>query len=213
MRCLGLLGGTFDPVHCGHLRLALEMRERLALETVRLLPAPNPRLRDAPHADAGTRLAILAAAVADVAGLEVDDRELSREGPTRTVETLESLRADLPDASLCLLLGMDAFERLDEWHRFDELLDLAHVAVARRRGARAPGTGAVAKLIETHGCDDPAAVHAARAGRIILCDTPYLDISATDIRERLASGRNIRFLVPDNVLELINRNRYYTHAE
>lgn len=213
MHCIGLLGGTFDPVHCGHLRVALEMRERLALDEVRLLPAPNPRLREAPRADADTRLAILAAAVKGVDGLVVDDRELSREGPTRTVETLESLRAELPEASLCLIVGMDAFERLDEWHRYDELLGLAHVAVARRSGAQAPASGAVARLLRAHGSDDVAALRSATSGRIFLCDTPYLEISATDIRERLATGRSIRFLVPDRVLELIARSRYYTNAQ
>ena len=213
MAGIGILGGTFDPVHCGHLRLALEMREQLSLDVVRLLPAPNPQLREKPLADGSRRLELLAAAVDGVPGLEVDARELDRDGPTYTVETLESLRREFPDEVPVFILGMDSFQSLDRWHRWQDLPDLAHLAVAHRPGGALPGPGPVAKLLAQRRCDDAATLTAEPAGRIIICEPPLLDISATRIRALVTEGRSIRFLVPDKVVELINRTRCYTHAE
>jgi nicotinate-nucleotide adenylyltransferase len=210
---IGILGGTFDPVHCGHLRLAVEIRERLSLDCVRLLPAPNPRLRDAPRADVSRRLELLAAAVEGEPHLQVDARELQRDGPTYTVETLESLRQEFPHGVLVFIVGMDSFQKLDRWHRWQELLDLAHLAVAHRPGGCLPDPGPVADLLAQRRCDDVAVLKSMPAGRIMICEPPLLDISATRIRSLVAQGRSIRFLVPDKVIELINRTRCYTHAE
>jgi len=210
---IGILGGTFDPVHCGHLRLALEMRELLDLDCVHLLPAPNPRLREKPQADATMRLQLLAAAVDGESHLAVDSRELNRDGPTYTVETLESLRREFSDQVLVFILGMDSFARLDRWHRWQELADLTHLAVAHRPGGSLPGPGPVADLLAQRRCNDVATLKSRPAGSIMICELPLLDISATRIRSLLAAGRNIRFLVPDKVIELINRTRCYTYAE
>jgi nicotinate-nucleotide adenylyltransferase len=210
---IGILGGTFDPVHCGHLRLALEIRERLSLDCVRLLPAPNPRLREAPRADISRRLEWLAAAVEGEPGLQVDARELERDGPTYTVDTLESLRREFPDGMLVFILGMDSFQKLDGWHRWRELLDLTHLVVAHRPGGSLPGPGAIADLLAQRRCDDVAALTSEPAGRIMICEPPLLDISATRVRSLVAQRRSIRFLVPDKVIELIYRSRCYTHAE
>lgn len=213
MAGIGILGGTFDPVHCGHLRLALEMRELLDLDCVHLLPAPNPRLREQPRADVSTRRQLLAAAVDGEAHLAVDSRELDRDGPTYTVETLESLRREFPGEVLVFILGMDSFARLDRWHRWQELAGLAHLAVAHRPGGSLPGPGPVADLLAQRRARDAAELAAAPAGRIMICEPPLLDISATRIRSLAAGGRSIRFLVPDKVNELINRTRCYTYAE
>jgi nicotinate-nucleotide adenylyltransferase len=210
---IGILGGTFDPIHCGHLRLALEIRAELSLDTVRLLPAPNPRLRDTPRADVTRRLQLLAAAIEDEPGLEVDARELDRDGPTFTVDTLESLRGEFPDAALVFILGMDSFRRLDRWHRWQELTGLAHLAVAHRPGGALPDAGPVAELLARCRWDDPSTLLDAPAGRIVVCEPPLLDISATRVRSLLSQGRSIRFLVPDKVIELINRTGCYTNAE
>jgi nicotinate-nucleotide adenylyltransferase len=210
---IGILGGTFDPVHCGHLRLALEIREHLSLDGVRLLPAPNPRLREAPRANVSQRLELLAAAVDGEPNLQVDARELGRDGPTYTVETLESFRREFSDEVLVFIVGMDSFQHLDRWHRWRELLDLAHLVVAHRPGGSLPGPGPIADLLEQHRCGDVAALKSEPAGRIMICEPPLLDISATRIRSLVAGGRSIRFLVPDKVIELINRTRCYTHAE
>jgi nicotinate-nucleotide adenylyltransferase len=210
---IGLLGGTFDPVHCGHLRLALEMRDQLCLDQVRLIPAPNPRLRESPHADIKRRLEMLSAAIEGESGLAVDARELQRRGPTYTVETLASLRREFPNEVLVFILGMDSFTRLHRWHRWQELLELAHLAVAQRPGGSLPDAGPVAELLAQRRCDELAVLKAEPAGRIIICQPPMLDISATRVRALAADGRSIRFLVPDKVNELINRTRCYLHAE
>ena len=213
MTGIGILGGTFDPVHYGHLRLAVEIRERLSLDCVRLLPAPNPRLRDAPRADVSRRLEWLAAAVEGEPHLQVDARELDRDGPTHTVETLGSLRQEFPHGVLVFIVGMDSFRKLDRWHRWQELLDLAHLAVAHRPGDCLPGPGPVADLLAQRRCDDVAVLKSVPAGRIMICEPPLLDISATRVRSLVAEGRSIRFLVPDKVIELINRTGCYSHAE
>jgi nicotinate-nucleotide adenylyltransferase len=210
---IGILGGTFDPVHCGHLRLAVEIRERLSLDCIRLLPAPNPRLRGAPRADVSRRLEWLAAAVEDEPHLRVDARELGRDGPTYTVETLESLRQEFPHRALVFIVGMDSFQKLDRWHRWQELLDLAHLVVAHRPGGCLPGPGPIADLLAKRRCDDVSVLTSEPAGRIMICEPPLLDISASRIRALVAQRRSIRFLVPDKVIELINRTRCYTHAE
>ena len=213
MAGIGILGGTFDPVHCGHLRLAMEVRDLLGLASVRLLPAPNPRLRDAPHADASLRLELLEAAIDGEPGLEVDARELERDGPTYSVETLESLRREFLDEILVFILGMDSFRRLDRWHRWRELVDLAHLVVAERPGDALPDEGPVAELLATRRCDDADALMSKRAGHIMICAPPLLDISATRIRRLLAEGRSIRYLVPDKAIEVIERTRCYSNAE
>jgi nicotinate-nucleotide adenylyltransferase len=210
---IGILGGTFDPVHCGHLRLALEVRDRLSLTSVRLLPAPNPRLRDTPRADVSLRLEMLEAAIDAEPGLEVDARELDREGPTYTVDSLESLRREFSDEPLVFIVGMDSFRRLDSWHRWREFTRLAHVVVAHRPGGTLPGPGPVADFLDAHRCDDAETLMAKPAGHIMICEPPLLDVSATRIRALVAEGRSIRFLVPDKVIELIDRTRCYANAE
>ena len=131
---LGLLGGTFDPIHVGHLRLAIEVRERLGLDEVQLMPAPRPRLRGMPEVDADTRLRLLQAAVDGVGGLAVDAREMQADGPTRTVDTLESIRREQGARPVCWIMGADAAGRLDRWHRWERLIELAHLVIARRPG-------------------------------------------------------------------------------
>ena len=200
---VGILGGTFDPVHNGHLRLAIEMRELLGLSTVKLVPALNPRLRDAPSIDAEKRLRMLRAAVADARDLQVDDRELHRQGPSYTVDTLRSLRAELGDKPICLIVAMDAFLRFDQWHEWEALPELAHIAVAQRPGAASPETGAVARLLQRRKTEDPAMLREDAAGHIIVRGIPGLDISGTGIRALLGEGRSIRYLVPAPVHEML----------
>lgn len=212
MRAIGILGGTFDPVHCGHVRLAIEVLEQAGLDEVRLMPAGAPRLRDPPRASGAERRAWLEVAVGGIAGLVVDPRELDGSGPTRTVETLESLRAEHPDDAIALVLGMDAFARLDEWHRHEALLELAHLVVARRPGADGPERPAVRALAAAHAITDARLLRAQPSGTIYLVEAPLLDISATDVRARIAAGRSIHCLVPDPVRRLIERSDVYKHG-
>ena len=209
MRPVGILGGTFDPVHNGHVRLALEVKERLDLDGVRLVPAPRPRLRADPRADVDERARLLKLAAAGCPGLTVDERELARAGPTYTVDTLEELRAELPGRSICLILGMDAFARLDRWWRWTDLCGLCHIVVAHRPGADVPTTGPVAVMLAERASDDPTALARSEHGRVLLCEAPLLDISASQIRALLSRGRCIRGLVPDAVYETLIEEELY----
>lgn len=211
MNPIGILGGTFDPVHNGHLRLAIEMREALALSSVRLVPARVPPLRDAPGTDAAERLRLLEAAIEGETTLEVDDRELHRDGPSYTVDTLRSIRKEMSDTPLCLLIGMDAFSRFDQWHRWEALTELAHIAVAHRPGSNVPTSGAVADLVTRRRIDDPAMLSQRGAGHVIIREIPALDISATNIRARLEAGQSIRYLVPDRVNDILKKESTTTH--
>jgi nicotinate-nucleotide adenylyltransferase len=210
MKPVGILGGTFDPVHHGHLRLALEAHESLRLESVRLIPLRLPPHRDPPVASSAQRLAMLHAAVSGEPALRVDDRELRRDAVSYTVDTLLSLRAELgEEIPLCLLLGMDAFRALDTWHRWQGLIELAHLVVASRPDAVLPETGPVHELLgerHTHNLND---LHRKPAGYVFRQPIPPLDISASHIRALIAAGRNPRYLLPEGAIAIINQHRLY----
>ena len=204
---LGLLGGTFDPVHHGHLRLALEVRETLALAEVRLLPAAQSNLRDGARASAAEREAMLRAALDECpgAGLALDTRELERGGVSYTIDTLVALRAEIGRRPLCFIVGADAWNALPRWHRWRELLDQAHFVVASRPGAT------LERHVDLAGAwtDEVADLSARPAGRVLTCAIPLLPISATDIRARVAAGRSIAGLVPAGVAALIASHGLY----
>ncbi len=214
---LGLLGGTFDPIHFGHLRLAEEAREALGLARVRLLPAGQPPHRGAPRSTAQHRLAMAQLAVAGNPALEVDDGEVRARHKSYTVLTLERLRAELgTQRPLVLILGADAFEGLPSWHRWRELFGLAHIAVANRPGYTAHGQRWPATLPaeldaacrDRHSAD-PAVLRAAPAGRVVPFDMTPLAISASLIRDLVRSGRSVRYLLPDSVLDYIGLHGLY----
>lgn len=213
---LGIFGGTFDPLHVGHLRLAIEAREALSLAEVCLIPAGNPPLRALPHCTAAHRLAMLERALADLPGFGVDPAEVlaaaDNPAPSYTVATLERQRRRHGNRRpLVLLLGADAFARLEAWHRWRELFDLAHVAVATRPGHDIRvGVGDTALDAEFRARKGSAAdLAGAPAGRIVPFAITALEISATAIRERLARGLSVRHLVPDPVLDYIETHQLY----
>lgn len=206
---IGIYGGTFDPIHIGHLRTALDLYETLGLDEVRLIPARVPPHREPPRLSPAQRLALLKAAVDGQPGLVVDSRELQRSGPSYMVDTLASLRDELGDEPLALILGVDAFLGLEGWHRWQELTDLAHLLVMQRPGAKLPEQGVLADWLAEHCVDDADALRQRPAGGILACAVTRLAISATDIRSRLASGRSIRYLVPDAVHRMINEQGLY----
>lgn len=209
---IGLLGGSFDPVHCGHLRLALEARQELNLDEVRLLPCGIPPHRAPPVASATLRLAMLSAAMQDEPGLRVDDREITRPGPSYTIDTLASLRAEFPHTPLCLILGMDAFLGLHTWRRWRELLSVAHIAVAHRPGWVTNAAGEVGELLAQYRVADAAGLRGHAHGRIVLWTLPALDISSSRIRALVAQGKSVRYLTPDPVCDMIHTQRIYNSA-
>ena len=183
---IGIYGGTFDPIHHGHLILAREARERLGLDKLIFVPARIAPHKRAPFASAELRLSMLRAAVEGEKGLEVDDCELRRAPPSYTIDTVESVQRREPGAEIYYLIGEDNLAGLGNWRQFDRLQKIVRFVVLDRTGAEA-----------THG-------YPVIARKI--------DISATGIRKRVASGQSIRYLVPESVEEIIRRNNLYREA-
>ncbi|EJM65778.1 nicotinate-nucleotide adenylyltransferase [Pseudomonas sp. GM55] len=208
-RRIGVLGGTFDPVHIGHLRGALEVAETLALDELRLVPSARPPHRDTPQVSAKDRLAMVECAVAGVAPLVVDARELQRNKPSYTIDTLELMRAELAVSDqVFLLLGWDAFCGLPTWHRWEELLQHCHILVLQRPDADSEPPDALRNLLAARSVSDPLALKGPSGQIAFVWQTP-LAVSATQIRQLLASGKSVRFLVPDAVLAYIDAHGLY----
>jgi nicotinate-nucleotide adenylyltransferase len=212
MRPIGIFGGTFDPIHYGHLRTALELKLTLDLGTVHFIPCANPPHRTAPMTDGRTRLRLVEAAIRDEPGFVADERELRRDGPSYTIDTLASFRTEFPDRSLCLMLGMDAFLGLPEWHRWRELTRFAHVIVAHRPGWQAPSTGTLGELLREHRAPSVAEILASPAGYVHVQPVTQLEISSTDLRDSLRSGRDPKFLMPDSVRRIILETECYAES-
>lgn len=210
---LGILGGTFDPIHYGHLRPAQEVLRALDLAEVRIIPAANPPHRQAPRATAEQRLRMAELAVAEFSGLRVDDREIKRGGPSYTVLTLESLRREMGAQSLCLLLGMDAFEDIETWHQWQRLPELAHFVVMTRPGWPMPAAAALPPWARGRLARAPGELTQAGAGRIYFQAVTPQDISATRIREAIARGEAVDGLLPSAVLDYVRANRIYLNRE
>lgn len=206
---IGILGGTFDPVHFAHLRCGVELYQGLSLDELRFIPCYRPPHRDEPCASPEQRLEMLRIAVQDQPGFVVDERELRRGGASYMVDTLASLRDEHRDTPLCLLLGLDAFVYLNSWHRWEDLTGLAHLAVMERPGFTGKPAPEVAELLQRCLVRDPAALRDEKAGRIIRWPVTQLEISATRIREMLAAGRSPRYLLPDGVVEYIRNTNLY----
>ncbi|HPF25976.1 MAG TPA: nicotinate-nucleotide adenylyltransferase [Steroidobacteraceae bacterium] len=213
MRPLGIFGGTFDPIHFGHLRTAFELQQTLGLHEVRFLPTGDPPHRNEPLADANLRLAMVRAAVADQPGFTVDDREVRRAGVSYSVDTMTELRAEFPDHSICLLLGMDAFLGLPSWHRWQDLFALAHLVVAHRPGWKAPTKGPLGELMVDRGTGSVQELHRAPSGKLYIQAVTQLEISSTDLRQIIETERDPRYLVPDAVREIIRDSRCYARTQ
>lgn len=209
MKPIGVFGGTFDPIHYGHLRSAFEMLQALDFHEVRFVPCSDPPHRGITYATAELRYRLVRLAIDDQDRFVADDRELRREGLSYTVDTLISLREEFPDRSLGLIVGMDAFLGLPGWHRWDEILDIAHIIVAHRPGWKAPDLGVLGELISDHGTHRVEDLHMATAGRVHIHAVTQLEISSTEIRDLVAAGRDPRFLMPDAVRDEILNSEIY----
>ncbi len=210
MSPIGIFGGTFDPIHFGHLRTAFELMQVLKLEELRFVPAGDPPHRGVPLAAAGLRLEMVRAAISGQQGFTVDDREVRRDGPSYTVTTLTELRAEFPRQPICLVVGMDAFLGMDRWYQWREILRLAHVAVAHRPGWRSPTEGTLGQLLAQRGTSRVADLLDEQAGRVFVHPVTQLEISSTDLRDIIVNGLDPRYLVPDAVCEIIRRTGCYS---
>lgn len=211
MQAVGILGGTFDPIHLGHLRMAQELGESLELRQVRFIPSARPPHRDAPYVSAEHRAAMVRSAIADNPLFVFDSRELDRAGPSYMVDTLTSLRRDVGAATpLLLLLGADAFLGLDKWHRWLELFDLAHIAVAHRPGFALEAVAMTPALRDQWQLRFSEQTEGEAAGRILKREITALDISSSAIRAALAQGSSPRYLLPEPALGYILQHELYT---
>ena len=204
---MGVFGGTFDPVHQGHLCTVASVRQQLDLAHVLFVPAARPRLRSVPTASATHRLEMLKRALASEPSFEVNDLELGRDGPSTTVLTLEALYHDYQETPICFILGIDAFLVFPQWHRWTELLGLAHFVVMSRPGTVLPVERPTWWVrAET---TDLSIVHQRRAGSIVMVEVPPMDVAASNIRERLRTGDDISHSVPKSVIDYITEHQLY----
>jgi len=213
---IGVFGGTFAPIHHGHIRLALELRERLGLSRVLIVPSANPPHRAAPEVPPPRRLEWARLALAGEPHLQVDDREIRRHGPSYTYDTLAGLRGESgADAPLVLLLGDDAANQLHTWHRWRELFDLAHLVFVERPYEPPAPAPELAAFLRGRRAAAPQALLEKPSGTWISASIPPLAISSTRIRQLLKAGRSIRGLVPDAVIDSFTTEdvRALTHDE
>jgi len=207
---VGVFGGTFNPVHYGHLRSALELVERLQLEQLRLMPSASPPHRDAPECSAERRAAMVELAVTGEPRLVCDAREMQRPGKSYTIDSLIELRGELgAQRGLCMVLGCDAVQDIATWHRWQELLDWAHIVIIARPGWQLPRAGELAQWLKVHQLESPELLRQRPCGGIVIEELRPLAISSTEIRDLLASGRSARYLMPQSVLDYIQTHTLY----
>jgi len=207
---IGILGGTFDPVHYGHLRTALDVQQALSLDEVRFIPCGEPAHRNKPLAEPLQRLAMVRAAIAGQDKFIADDREIRRGGPSYMVDTLASLKKDFSDKSLCLILGTDAFNGLAQWHRWQEIFNLANVVVMQRSAMHDQIELNESLLLRLKNrIIDADNLRTKSNGAICFVAVTQLDISATKIRQQWQQNIDNQFLLPDSVLTLIQQQNIY----
>ena len=212
---VGILGGTFDPIHHGHLRLAQEALEQCRFNAVRFVPSGTPPHRAAPLASSVQRLQMVQLAIHGQPGFEADEREVHRTDKCYSVDTFSALRKELgAEQSLCLILGSDAFLQLHTWDRWQQLFELTHIVVMQRPGlpvgnAIMQADVALRQQYQTRLAPTPQLLHESASGLIVVLDMPQLEISATNIRNRVAQNKNLRYLLPDTVAHYIQINHLY----
>ena len=215
---IGFFGGTFNPVHWGHLRTALELKKALAMDTMLLVPCGIPPHRDEPDTDPDIRLAMLNAAIVDNDELQVDDRELQRAGLSYTVDSLQSIREEKGDISIGLCVGADAFIHLDTWHQWENLIKLAHIIVAYRPGwpvesLQEQVSDDLKAMLKEHMVTNAVLLHEKPAGHVLVQKVTDIDISSSIIRRRVARGDSIEDFVPSSVIQIIKSKMLYQNIE
>jgi nicotinate-nucleotide adenylyltransferase len=207
---IGIFGGSFDPIHNGHLRAALEVQQRLGLEKILLVPCQQHAFGKQFNASAAQRLKMLQFATQGQENFVVDSRELQRTGISYTIDTLIELNAETPNDVYSLILGMDTLLSLPKWHQWEEILDYANIIVVNRT---ALSSAAKTILIDTpfieYVCTDAQEFMHSKSGKIFLLNAPLLEISATYIRNEVAAGKSVRYLLPETVVDYIQTEKIY----
>lgn len=204
---IGVYGGTFDPVHFGHLRTALEVKEIFGLDELRLIPCSQPPHREAPLTLPEMRFEMLSLAVKNKSGLLVDRRELNREGYSYMIDTLKSLRNELFDSPIILFMGTDAFKYITSWHKWQQLFDYVHIVVISRPNYQHQLNS---EFLSSRLTENRADLKKSKSGGLFFQPVTQLDISATTIRSIIRMGLNPAFLLPESVIEYIKQNKLYS---
>jgi nicotinate-nucleotide adenylyltransferase len=212
-KAIGIFGGTFDPVHYGHLRAALEALESLQLRDFRMLPAGTPPHRTNTFAPAEHRLAMLKLALSRYPELQVDEREVRREGASFMVDTLNEIRLEEGDAPILLIIGQDAVNVLDQWHEWRSLFELAHLVIMRRPESKHIYSGALFEQVQPRLVSDPGELQNSPAGLVFPLEVTQLAISSTEIRRRICAGLSPRFLLPDPIIDYILEHGLYSSPD
>lgn len=201
---IGIFGGTFDPVHYGHLKPAQDILQQLGLRKILFIPNREPPHRQQPELNTVQRVELLRLALADYPGFEIDLCEIERQGKSYMVDTLTSLSERYRDESLCLIIGMDAFLTISDWHRWQSLFDYCHIVVTARPGFALPDElpEAISQRIVT----DAAGLRANSAGKILIKSVSLLDVSSSEIRRAFALGRNLAEYMPEAVSKKYTEN-------
>lgn len=208
---IGIYGGTFDPVHFGHLRPALDVYSLLSLSKIRFIPCGVPAHRDAPVANSQQRLDMLALALERQANFMVDDREVNRSGTSYMVDTIKSLLKDFSDEKFCLIIGMDAFVKLDTWKDWETIIELVSLVITQRPRF-APSSIPSSDLIQymdVKRVNDRASFLNSQQTQCFFCPVAQLDISATNIRDLVRAGSDVDYLLPEKVVNYIQENNLY----
>lgn len=207
---VAIFGGTFNPVHNGHLRIAIELAELLEVESLRMIPCALPAHRDAPSASPEQRLEMLKRGIGEQSQLVADDIELRRDGPSYTIDTLRAIRAQIGDSTaLYLCIGMDVLASLDSWRDWQKLTDYCHIVVSSRPGYQLPESGTLAEWISARLCDDLQTLKQSSAGKLHLCTLTMLAISSTAIRHKISAGEKVDYLTPAAVVNCIQQQHLY----
>ncbi|SEG76620.1 nicotinate-nucleotide adenylyltransferase [Marinobacterium lutimaris] len=204
------MGGTFDPIHNGHLRTALEIQQWLEIPEVCLIPSKVPVHRDEPGCTSEQRLAMVELAVADEPSLTADAREIRSDKPSYSLLTLESLRQELgPQRPLCMVMGADAYMTLSRWYQWERFIDLCHILVVTRPGYELDLDPEMKRFTDRHAAGSKQELLSLPAGKVLIHELTPLGISATQVRQLAAQGQSPRYLIPDSVWDYIQTNRLY----
>lgn len=209
---IGILGGTFDPIHLGHLRVALDVLEALPFDEIRFIPLRTPVHRGQPHASSEQRLHMVELAVSDQPGFTLDDREMDRNQPSYSLHTLQSLKQEYAHESLCLLLGTDAYQDFLNWHEPEQILELAHLVVMQRPGYQLPEDPLLQDFTARRLSESGTELSEIQSGAIYFQNVTQLEISASDIRHRIGAGKSARYLLPPRVEKYIQTEQIYLNA-